>query len=292
MKRSLLLLGLFVLITLTSLHFASADKLGDNYRLTPAEVEQLAEETVQKLSLEREFQQFVDAKLLIMPLGPGTHSFIVHVQQQSELAGYLIITATGEGGYAVTEYGAGSSPLFSSQFISPDDSSVRLAEHSAQMEYNGSLAYWSLTDQKGEKLYIDASNGDYLPEDISRQSPPLFRRLIGEGITNKEQPDKISLTSAPFNPASNLLWLVSDKLSIKDTAALIDQLEQNQRLVFSAHQNNVWYSGPLAISGYHSWTSSNGKSITFARTGFSENQVRYILTDKLIGKGSFYSPNM
>lgn len=272
--------------------YASAHFTAHQSLVTPAAVEQLAHDTLSKLSLEQEFSQFTNAKLLIMPLGPGTHSYIVHILQAAEPVGYLIITATESSGYAVTEYGTGSNPLFSS-LLYPEDMAFSIDMYDPKfMKYKGLLAYWELTDRDGNSIHIDASNGDQLPDFISYQSSPITRSKSLAGIQIEEQPGRLKLASIPFNPAYNLQWLLSDTLKVRNSAGLMNQIDQHKRLIFTARKDNVWYSGPLAIIGYHSWKSKQSEhAVTFARTGTSSAQIRYIPMDKLLGSGSFYVPS-
>lgn len=294
LQRMTLVVSSFIIscsMTNVPLLYASAQLTAQQNLNIPAAVDQLAQDTLSKLSLELEFSSFANAELLIMPLGPGTHGYIVHILQSAEPVGYLIITATESSGYAVTEYGTGSTPLFSSLLYPKDMTSSTDMHDSRFMKYNGTLAYWQLTDHDGHSIHIDASNGDQLPDFVSYEASPITISKSLEGIQLEDQPGKLELASIPFNPSSNLLWLVSDALMVHNAAGLMKQLNRHERLIFSAHKQNMWYSGPLAITGYHSWKSKQSEeALIFARTGTSSAQIRYIPIDKLLGCGSFYVP--
>lgn len=295
-RIALVVSSLFISCSLPNIPFvyASAQLTAQQNLNIPAAVEQLAQDTLSKLSMEHEFSPFANAELLIMPLGPGTHGYIVHILQSAEPVGYLIITATESSGYIVTEYGTGSTPLFSS-LLHPENiaSSIDMYE-SRFMEYKGTLAYWQLRDHDGHPIYIDASNGDQLPDFVSYESSSSTLSKNFKGIQLEDEPGRLELASVPFSPSSNLLWLVSDPVKVLNDAGLVKQLHRHERLIFSAHKHNVWYSGPLAITGYHSWKSKQveEEAVIFARTGTSSAQLRYIPIDKLIGSGSFYVPTL
>lgn len=264
----------------------------------PAKVTALAEHTVNELSQNPEFENFRNASLHIMPLGPGTHSYLIHViQQKNEIIGYVIITAKSSDAeksvpeqteYVVTEYGAGLSS-FDPAILSvtghlPENFSV--TSDAVQMKYTGGLSYWVI--KNADKIvYIDAGNGDVLLGDPESLSPPPSEEstdLLGSNYTLHT----LRNTATAFDPSENIQWRTSLPVTVLSQGAILKKLEASDELMFSSSKYNMWYSGPLAISGYAVWTSSDDKIASYVRISSGESQVRYVPVNRLFGNGHFY----
>lgn len=75
---------------------------------SPGTVQEFAKSTLNKLAAEAPFTAWKDAGIEYYPLGPGTHSWLVNVMKGEQRIGYMIISATDQGGYMLSEYGAGT----------------------------------------------------------------------------------------------------------------------------------------------------------------------------------------
>ncbi|WMT39353.1 hypothetical protein RE628_18100 [Paenibacillus sp. D2_2] len=88
----------------------------------PDGLKHFAEDTIHRLAATKPFAHWKNAKTVIEPLGPGTHSWLVTVcsdgqgnsaVEHSTSAGYLIISVTDQGEYKLIEYGTGEDSIFS-----------------------------------------------------------------------------------------------------------------------------------------------------------------------------------
>lgn len=76
-------------------------------------------EQVQKwiddLSAQKPFAQWKAANFKLYPLGPGQNGWVAILTRDDDETeiGYLVVSATQDGGYELMEYGTGSYPLFS-----------------------------------------------------------------------------------------------------------------------------------------------------------------------------------
>ncbi|WP_211747643.1 hypothetical protein [Paenibacillus sp. Marseille-Q4541] len=267
----------------------------------PDQVTQLAERTVKELSKDSEFALFNHSTLNIMPLGPGTHSYLVHVLQGENIVGYVMITAeqlqnevkaTQDITYLVTEYGVGSASVFDPELLSlhghlPQGEKGTIDSASYQMKSTGILSYWVI-QIAGNSTYVDAGNGDVLLGNPEELDEPPASETFAARIGGEHRLSNIQKTSLPFDPSENLQWLVTTPVAITSESLLLQQLDSSKQLIFSSPGNNMWYSGPLAISGYATWTSPDMKNLHFVRIGTHPSQIRYIPAERLLGKGHFY----
>ncbi|WIV20677.1 hypothetical protein QPK24_08350 [Paenibacillus polygoni] len=272
-----------------------------HHNTAPASVFQVAEHTIKELSQTSEFADFINSRLQIMPLGPGTHSFLVHVYQGKEIVGYLIITAeqssieetkASEIKYLVTEYGVGTSSVFDPELLYSLGNLSRQEQspvHSSryEMEYTGGLPYWVI-EKEAKTIYVDASNGDVLPDNPERLAKPLIVDDRSDSIGTSHTIQTIQLTSPLFDSSENLKWRVSNSLPITSDLMLLKELDTSKQLIFRSSDFNMWFSGPLSISGYTTWTSPGTTNVSYVRIGTDPSLVRYIPVNKLIGNGEFY----
>ncbi|WP_160033078.1 hypothetical protein [Paenibacillus sp. An7] len=267
----------------------------------PAPVFQVAEHTIKELSQTSEFADFINSSLHIMPLGPGTHSFLVHVYQGKEIVGYLIITAeqssieetkASEIKYLVTEYGVGTSSVFDPELLYSLGHLSRQEQSSVHsslyvMEYTGGLPYWVI-EKEAKKTYVDASNGDVLPDNPERLAKPLIVDDRSDSIGTSHTIQKIQQTSPLFDSSENLKWRVSNSLPIASDLLLLRELDTSKQLIFRSSDFNMWFSGPLSISGYTTWTSPGATKVSYVRIGTDQSLIRYIPVNRLIENGEFY----
>lgn len=267
----------------------------------PAPVIQLAEHTINELSQNSEFASFHNSSLHIMPLGPGTHRFLVHVLQGKDVAGYLIITAeqspidetdTQQMKYLVTEYGVGTSSVFDPELLyllGHRSEQEKGTEDSTpyEMKYTGILSYWVIKNTE-KTIYVDATNGDVLLDNPEVLTEPLTQDSSPDRISTSHTLKTIHKTSPLFDSSENIKWRVSTPISFRSELTLLKKLDTSKQLIFSSSEHNMWYSGPLSISGYATWTSPETGNVSYARLGIDQSQVRYIPVKRLLGSGDFY----
>lgn len=77
----------------------------------PETLQAFTRQTISQLSADAPFKEWKDAGTEVYPLGPGTRSWLVNVMHSGQRIGYLIISAADQGGYLLSEYGAGTDGL-------------------------------------------------------------------------------------------------------------------------------------------------------------------------------------
>ncbi len=272
-----------------------------NGNTAPAPVLQLAEHTIKELSQNNEFADFMNSSLHIMPLGPGTHSFLVHVLQGEDIVGYLIITAeqssadetsVSQTKYLVTEYGVGTSSVFDPELLYELGHLSHLEKGTKnsipyEMKYTGKLSYWVI--EKEEKtIYVDAGSGDVLLDNPELLTKPHIIDSYSDWISTDHTLKTIQQTSPLFDSSENLKWRASIPVPIISELTLLEKLDTSKQLIFRSSDHNMWYSGPLSISGYATWTSPDRDDVSFLRVGTNDSLVRYIPVKRLRLNGNFY----
>lgn len=304
MKRTKLMLSMLcTLIFSFASHTPSYAGQGStyNHNTAPAPVFQVAEHTIKELSQNSEFVDFINSRLHIMPLGPGTHSYLVHVYQGKEIAGYLIITAeqssieetkASQIKYLVTEYGVGTSSVFDPELLYSLGHLSRQEQSAVnsnlyEMQYTGKLPYWVI--EKEEKtIYVDAGSGDVLPDNPEKLAEPLTVDGCSDWIGTSHTIQTIQQTSPLFDSSENLKWRVSTPVPIVSELMLLKKLYTSNQLIFSSSDHNMWYSGPLSISGYATWAGPGTTTVSYVRVGTDPSLIRYIPMKRLIDNGEFY----
>lgn len=190
---------------------------------SPESVQDFARLTISKLSADPPFTSWKNAGTEYYPLGPGTHSWLVNVMDGEQRIGYLIITAKDQGGYMLSEYGAGSYGLPYSlqdlrQFLAQQE--LIPSNLSGQLEltalYAPLLPLWKLTiDNK--TLYINASVLQVLPWSISKAEDMLHVKSAAAGAISSLEPGLAPLpayqTGGQDDPYADLLWLTAPPLT-------------------------------------------------------------------------------
>lgn len=224
------------------------------------------------LAEQKEFSRFKHAAYGIEPLGPGTHAWLVTVREGQTDVGYLVVTYGPEGKLALSEYGAGSHPLFSLNTLRESLTQRELLASipnyatTAVKYYLGPLeSFWSLTIAE-EPYYFDAKTGEALPNlgDLvaSLPSSPPGSEIQLPGLPSpatKESASRISLAlEVPaFDPMDNAGWLTAPPLPLNRFATFTAQLQQPQPLTYVAHLYNKLALFPLAVTGAQEWADGS-----------------------------------
>ncbi|AHM65471.1 hypothetical protein [Paenibacillus polymyxa] len=266
----------------------------------PEDVKRTASDTVQSLSSQPPFASWKDAELSYHPLGPGTHSWLVQVNHAGEYIGYLIIGSDSNGAYQLNEYGNGPGGPYSMDILRQSLKSLTETEFSSidklqitPMYEEPLLAYWQVRSSTGSQICIDAVTGDPLPAEVTDGSwkYKLQNNAISSSIPFlKTQAQAVTVSSDPFDPYEDLGWLQpKQKLSIHDTDQFMDALSNSPRMIFSATSINFAFGGPLSISGFQAWVSTNHPSepILYALT-YHDGLSRFVPLKQLLPHGQFY----
>ncbi|MEO2204207.1 hypothetical protein ABGV42_10660 [Paenibacillus pabuli] len=283
-------------------------------KLAPVAVQQFALQQVKALgSLQNTDQGWNSAQLDFSPLGPGTHSWLVNAHIDGSRVGYLIITANLKGKLQLSEYGQGEHNPYDLSLLqqSLQRHHVDLKELSRggniQLRYAFPLlAYWQVEQSGADIIYIDATNGDTLPNGVveamerksqDEQTPTLSSTLpvtVQLQSRSAERSNVPSFSADPiyvqpdFDPADNLLWITSKAVPVTSLQPLIQQWTNQQAIVFSA-DDNILYGGPLPVSGYQVWRNDDrSEQIEYVAIGGHSSVRRFVPIDTLIEDGHFY----
>ncbi|GAB6926368.1 hypothetical protein JCM10914A_03510 [Paenibacillus sp. JCM 10914] len=279
---------------------------------TPQSLTQFAEETVSRLSAHAPFTAWADAKLTYTPLGPGTHGWLVTITAQDIPQGYLIISASEDGGYILSEYGIGTTLPYSQASLGerlvaeglmraggglPTGSTVR-------MLYNVS-PLWQIELPDQPPVYINALNYERLPEQQSLTLTSYKRDLSGgtgqvKGVVSSSDmtmdawrvgQTALAPRSHSDNPYDNLMWLTTTDLPAHSSTELRGLLEQHRVLTFRSQDGNAAFGAPFNITGWHRWISKNAdnRGATYVAVPLAHTDtLRFLPGSQLIGEGKFY----
>lgn len=267
-----------------------------------ADMEQQIRQWIEALSQEKEFDAWKGASWESYPLGPGTHSWVVHIRSGQEELGYLVVSSTEDGSFKLVEYGTGENPLFSfhtlyqslvqrelipntltfGQFIEqPPLELARWYVPPLQAVWQVEVA---IEGQDGP-IYFDAKTGEELP-DVSSWIQPLSGEVPSRdpapaphfGATVHE-----SESWEPTDPFVKAGWLQGEPLKLESFT--------DWKQAWSSQKPPVTYKGdlygglaiyPLAVSGYHVWSDS----LPYVR--LEHNGARYIPYEDAALLGGYY----
>ncbi|MFC9707806.1 hypothetical protein ACFTRD_06580 [Paenibacillus sp. NPDC056933] len=284
--------------------------------MAPDTVQQFAHEQALILGSEATGKRWKQAELNFYPLGPGTRSWLVYADVEGSPVGYMIISENDQGQLQLSEYGQGGQRPYSSSLLNQvlDRHQLTLQELSTEggeLQWCYApplLAYWKVDRPHAAAIYIDATNGDTLPEgvlkelDVDSQNtkrPHSMTTMSGQTTVIPSVSPQGSLRSVDsmylqpmFNPADNLLWITSKAVSITGVKSLNEQWKDYKAIVFSANHQNVFYGGPLPVSGYQIWRNDRGTALLqYVAIGGHTSVRRFVPLQTLIRDGHFYAFN-
>jgi hypothetical protein len=246
----------------------------------------------QTLSKEKGFEAWQKATWTSYPLGPGTHGYVVLLFADGREVGYMIVGATKEGTYQLTEYGTGSKPLFSlttlyrslvqqelisdhttlAQFI--NDKSIK----KERIYFDALHALWKMTIDRST-YYLDAKTGEVLPIEESM----LPKQAVKEktvGIDPSVLSDQLQLPS--FDPYDRINWVKGKPLALPSCKELKAALNKPQRITFVAELYGGKVTVPLAVVGYQLWNKNEPYLV------LDQDGPRYVPLSAAIRQGRFY----
>ncbi len=261
----------------------------------PSDLQSFTEGVVSELSRQGSFKSWKHASLSLVPLGPGTHSWLGTLNQNGKPIGYLILTSTDDGSYMLSEYGQADSMPYNVQAlfnrleqlgIQPAGNKLP-ADLSISAQYSALLPYWKVSEPGNSTLYINAITAEELPLDAD-----LIESASGGLTSRKGYHLSASTLSEPYglnDPYDNISWLASPKLTFKGNSELIQAVKTGQnRLVFSSPGHNANYGAPFAITGIHSWSAAGrDDSVLYAASGKAGS--RFLPASSLLSHGELRS---
>ncbi len=256
------------------------------------------------LAKQPSFKRWKTADTSFVPLGPGTHSWLVTFTVQRKPIGYMIVHAKNDDGYTLGEYGVGEHPAFDAAVMYNAlirqglmQSYAEIAKKPLRLErlyVSPVLAAWKWTAGSGEIYYLDAWTGEALPVSekswIKQADADQFAaaRLTSQSAGAASPVlNRLSAVhaSAAFDPYERLPWLTDKPLAQEKVNRLPELLGHDGQIRFIAElfQSTVLYVFPAV--GYHKW---NGQSLFVAFDQTFEG-TRYIPLQTLNQTGRFYS---
>jgi hypothetical protein len=254
---------------------------------------------ISALSKEAGFEVWKTAKWESLPIGPGTHNWIVIVRKDRLEVGYLIVGAMEDGQhYKLMEYGLGRQPLFSLNTLYQSmmqqaliDSSLTFAAFTVDTNWikerfylNTLESFWRIT-RGTEVYYLDAKSGEVLnsikPLESSAQ---LLSHSSSSDMLTSQLPAQLkeSIVTPSFDPFDKPSWVNGKPLVIKSMADLKLAFQMHPNLTYMSklyHQKIIY---PFAFTGYQLWNDG------LAYIALDNEGARYLPLSLLLKAGAFY----
>ncbi|WP_281886219.1 hypothetical protein [Paenibacillus sp. YYML68] len=242
------------------------------------------------LAKEPGFEAWASASWTSQPLGPGTHGWIVLIQQSGRELGYMVIHAVESGSYQLTEYGRGEYPLFSSNTLYQSLVRLELIDYNYKAEpfyWDPLQAAWRVTVEQADRVwYIDAKTGEELPlTNLSAEPRTTFMPTHAmKTVTNPSSLHTIILRrdAHPSEPYAELPWVQGTPAAFPSFAKLMEQVEGGQPPVLVTQLYNGTANVPLLVAGVHEW--SDGSRYVH----IVQDDARYIPYESLTVAGQYY----
>ncbi|SEM72874.1 hypothetical protein [Paenibacillus sp. OV219] len=298
LRRLILILALLVSAFFLMNNEVSAAAAAARDIHAPAKVKSKLEQQVKAwsdtLSKQQGFGAWKNATPVIVPIGPGTHGWLVTFQVNHQPVGYMIVNATANGGFALGEYGAGNHPAFDPNtlyrslirqgLITSFAEATKKPLHLERLYLSPVLAVWKWTTATSGTYYLDAWTAEALPINNKmwdEQSAAVSAKL-------KQQAQTLSAVSGAranvcFDPYERMPWLTKSPLSYDQVRLhLPEYLDQMSQIRYTAelYRQTVLFVFPAI--GYHRWNSSS----IFVEVDYEGS--RYIPMATMNDLGHFY----
>ncbi|WNQ09690.1 hypothetical protein MJA45_18930 [Paenibacillus aurantius] len=261
----------------------------------PADFDKQVAEWIRSLSAEPGFEAWLGAKWERVPLGPGTHSWLVTVLGSDGEAGYLVVHAAADGSLVLGEYGTGDKPLFSMRTLYQSmmqhallPSSLTYEEFAGSTRYRkermyllGPESFWKVTSGS-EIYYFDAKSGDRLL-DLTKLNPGARQAPEG-GLVQSSRPAQVTgrLSLEAFDPFLLVRWVSGQPLAVTDPASLKKTLTASSSMTYNAKLFNNQALYPFAVTGYQEWSDAT------LYVALDQEGTRYLPLSVLVTLGKFY----
>jgi hypothetical protein len=236
-----------------------------------------------KLTLAKEqgFESWEKATWSSYTLGPGNHGWAVILVNEGKEIGYMIIHAAENGELRLTEYGTGSSPLFSLTTLYRSLIQLGLIPESIKAErwYFGSLqGVWKITANQITYV-LDAKTGEALPiESLPVMENEAILLPSSTSFSGKLE-EKLLPT---FDPYERLPWVQGKPLAVSGLEELRIALQNNPKLTYVSelYEGKVTYA--LAVLGYRKWEKDDPYLI------LDHEGPCYLPLHSALSRGKFY----
>ncbi|BBH19466.1 hypothetical protein Back11_08110 [Paenibacillus baekrokdamisoli] len=262
-----------------------------------SKLEQQVQTWTNILTQQAQFRSWKHATPNIVPIGPGMHGWLVTFLIDHKPVGYMIVDATEDNGFALSEYGVGEHPAFDPNtlyqsmirqgyFTSYADA-VKKPLKIERLYVHPLLAVWKWYSPDGQTVYMDAWTGESLPindQIWKKQTEASSAKVKKEAA----QPATLlsllsaSRTNETFDPYERMPWLTKSPLTSEQVTKLPELLNHKAQIRFTAelYDKSVLFVFPTI--GYHCW---NNNSIYVA---FDQEGTRYVSLNTIKTKGLFY----
>lgn len=292
--------------TIETLAFSNSVQNENEHHSPPTDFESLLQQHIQKwittLATEDDFASWNNVIWETVTLGPGTHSWLVHIYSATSLQqlGYLVIGATPQGGLQLVEYGHGDYPLFShvtlAHVLAEYDSNEKdkLIEASQLLYIHPMQAVWQVptinSQHREGPTYYDAVTGEMY--DLNAQMVTQEQanpENNGQLITPSSQlTDRV--TSPWFDPYERINWIFDAPIQFDENQqimeAIMTEMDRSHQLTYvaSVFDHNIHI--PLSVIGYHLWDEET------LYIKLDQYSARFIPLSALLLCGSFYSNSL
>ncbi|WP_169083382.1 hypothetical protein [Paenibacillus sp. PL91] len=255
-------------------------------------LEQQAQRWVDELADAPSFAAWKKSSLVISPIGPGTHSWLVLVKQNNETVGYLVVHAVEAGGFQLGEYGTSQNPLFDEHTLSKSIKQLELIQPASNTEalyIHPLLAAWKITADK-DTYYTDAASGEVLPVQPSDWLAASTTKLSnGEQMQVADNAALLKHVTLPsFNAFARMPWLTKQPLPLSTSSysSLFAKINNKEQLRYTAELFDGQMLYVWSVVGYNKWTT--GPIYVALEADENGSDRRYIPLPLLIELGHFY----
>ncbi|MBW7454686.1 hypothetical protein ACFOLF_31235 [Paenibacillus sepulcri] len=287
-----------IILLMVSSHVSAAAAAEANASLSlenPSQLQTQVRAWMDILSEQQQFHTWKNAESAIVPLGPGTHGYLVTIILDRQPIGYMIVNATEQGGYALGEYGVGRHPIFDPNTLYLSLVRQGLIESYAEatkkplrlerIYVHPLLAVWKWDAPDGQAYYLDAWTGGALPVNDAMWQKQLSVKPLGLAA-DVEASTLTGLSgsrlNSSFDPYETMPWLTKSPLMIEQPGSLLKLLDDQAKLRYTAElfDQTVLHVWPAV--GYHTWNDQN------VYVAFDQQGTRYVPLEMLVGNGLFY----
>jgi len=248
-------------------------------------LEDRVREWVDSIAKQEGWQEWAAAEREINTLGPGTHAWIVQLRAAGKAVGYLIVNATEDGDYALSEYGQGESPLFSETTLNDALSWQGISTAGSDLVKTEPLfidalqALWQV-EANGQRFFLDAHTGESLPFDTLPKETASALLKTGTKLSGTS----IAELREPFDPYEKMTWVQAEPIPVKNAEDIKSAFKHHERVTFVGDLYENSHHVPLAVTGYAVWPNST----TFVGFSSGTGGARYIPLESALSLGNFY----
>lgn len=207
------------------------------------------------------FEKFADADRSVTPLGPGTHGWLVTLEDGDETIGYMIIHAVKDGGFQLTEYGLGDYIPYAEQTLRQGLARLGLRMESAdntnkpflteRLYLHPFYAVWRVETADGEAAYLDAVTGEVLPADDAAWQTAADT-CPQQAPVRSPQHVLRAVSVEPFDPYERMPWLTAQPLP-RGIGHLEKKLRQGAELRLTAETYEGAHRYVLSVTALQVW---------------------------------------